>query len=562
MSSPPRVARLRWVARLLLALFAAQALAASGDKTATFDEPAHIAAGMSYFKTGEIRINRQHPPLLKEIGALPLLALSAPWPVTREQWARIPDPPPPYVQWEIGYRILAAGGPARLLFWARLPFILLGTLMGWLIWTWGSRLAGPEAAVAALFLYVLDPSVMAHTTLVATDVGFAACGLLFVASLWWWLQHRTLRRLLACGAALGLMLGTKFSALLFLPVAGLLMLKAIDWIPAAVPRRASSLVDPYAAEGRFQRLVWMCLAACALAAVAATLLEAIYLLPSNPITPYLRGAALVNKDHDPSYWPYLAGTFAPRFLSYYVVAFLLKTPIGSLVLIGAGLWRLARADDVTRMDRLFLLLPPAVVLAAYTALSDNLGIRYLIPALPFLHLAGGIGCIGLWRGGGRVARIAAAAACLWVVVASAGIYPDHLSYFNEAACLLDDPAAIGLDGGSRCGPAWLDDSNVDWGQGVLQLKEWLAAHPSPGRLYLGYFGSMRPEDEGMTFERVGTKELAEPARPGRYAVSGHFLARTRGMLRQARAGGPAAWLLEARPSAVVGHAFYIFDVPG
>src|ERR1019366_1625913 len=44
----------------------------------------------------------------------------------------------------------------------------------------------------------------------------------------------------------------------------------------------------------------------------------------------------------------------------------------------------------------------------------------------------------------------------WLPAAAAGIYPDGLAYFNEAACLTTNPGAIGLDGGTRCGPLWLD----------------------------------------------------------------------------------------------------------
>ncbi len=461
--------RHEWCALGLIALFVAQALSASLIKTATFDEPAHIAAGLSYLGTGEFKINQQHPPLLKEIGALPLLALGVRWPLTDEQWARVPDPPPPFLQWDLGYRILSAHGPARVLFWSRLPFIAIGAGLGWLIWAWGRKLAGPGAALAALLLYALDPTVIAHTALVTTDVGFAAAGTLFIYALWTWLNDRTLKRLLGCGAALGLALATKFSAPVLIPVALLLMLGAVAWIPAAQPRRPSTIVDPYVSEHSGPRVVWGLLAALVVLVIAGTVVYAVYFFPANPFL-YLRGWKLVNKDHDPSYWPYMAGGFAPRFLSYYLVAFLLKVPLGTLVLIGAGLWTILRGEGVARMDRAFLLLPPAALLVAYTAFSDNLGLRYLIPAFPFLHLTGGIGFVRLARSGRMPGRLAAAAACLWLAVAAFGIYPDHLSYFNELACGMTSPGRLGLDGGSRCGPAWLDDSNVDWGQGVRQLK--------------------------------------------------------------------------------------------
>lgn len=559
---PPsaRPPRSRWLACVLLALFVAQALAASLIKSATFDEPAHIAAGLSYFHTGEFKINQQHPPLLKEIGALPLLALGVPWPVSRDQWAQIPDPPPPFVQWNLGHRILTAGGPARVLFWSRLPFIVIGALLGWILWDWGRRLVGPAAAALGLALYVFDPTLIAHTALVTMDVGFAAAAVLFAYALWTWINDRTLKRLLRCGAALGLALATKFSALFLIPAAALLMLGAVAWVPAAVPRRRPTAVDPYAAGDATQRLIWGAWAGVAILAVAAAVVYALYFLPSNPFL-YLRGLRLVNADHDPTYWPYMAGSFAPRFLTYYVLAWLLKEPVGALILVGAGVVALLRREGATRLDRAFLLVPPAILFAAHALFAHGLGFRYVIPALPFLHLTGGVGGAWLWRAGKTFGRTMVVIACVWLVVAAAGIYPDHLSYFNELACALADPARIGIDGGSRCGPMWFDDSNVDWGQGVRQLKRWTESHPGPAPLYLAYFGSMAPEDEGVIAQRIGLDGLLRPPEPGRYAVSTHFMARAGGLLRGQGLRGPAAWLLEARPVAVVGHAYAIFDFP-
>ena len=53
--------------------------------------------------------------------------------------------------------------------------------------------------------------------------------------------------------------------------------------------------------------------------------------------------------------------------------------------------------------------------------------------------------------------------CRRLAFGAAAIHPDQISYFNEAACLIREPARIGAAGGTACGPYWLDDSNVDWG---------------------------------------------------------------------------------------------------
>jgi hypothetical protein len=560
-----RFAEHPFVPALLLAVLAAQIALTIRMKTPTFDEPAHIGAGLSYLETGEFKINLQHPPLLKEIGALPLLAMGTYWPMDAQEWAALGTKQDAWFQWQLGRQVIMGGGPDRVLLAARLPFALITLMLGGLIYAWGRRLLGGTAAAGGLLLFCLDPTIVAHGPLVATDAGFAAFGFLFLFALRSYLEHRSARRLLGCGLALGAGLASKFSGLVLLPMCALLLVWANRWIPAAMPMRASSIADPYASADGTQRIIWTVWAMAAMGAVAALLIHALYFFPGNPFL-YLEGFRRVNADHDPTYWPYMAGQFQPRFWSYYVVAYFLKEPLPSIVLASIGLAALLRRGAATTMDRAFLILPPAVLLIAYTALSHNLGFRYLIPALPFLHLLGGFGIATLFRGredgGAWWKRVVALALCAWLVVAAAGIFPDHLSYFNEAACLLAAPSRIGPDGGTSCGPLWLDDSNVDWGQGLKQLKAWIDRN-TPGRPYrLAYFGSMRPEDYGLAGVRIGVGDLLVPPPPGLHAVSAHYLARAIGELSRRHGDGPGNWILRTRPTAVVGHAFYIFDVPG
>jgi hypothetical protein len=154
-------------------------------------------------------------------------------------------------------------------------------------------------------------------------------------------------------------------------------------------------------------------------------------------------------------------------------------------------------------------------------------------------------------------RAAAGILCVWVIVAAIGIYPDHLSYFNETACLLDRPAQAGWDGGSRCGPSWLDDSNVDWGEGLIQLRDWWNRHASGRKMRLAYFGSFPPDAYGLPFERIDLPDLLVTApKPGLYVVSGHLVARVPAMGEN----GAGAWLRRIPATAIVGHCLYIYDI--
>lgn len=544
----------------LVLVFFLQVFTESRTKSPTFDEPAHIGAGLSYLKTGDFKVNPQHPPLLKEIAALPLLLIGARFPITPQDWEAIGDTPYPFFQWQLGHDVIFGNGAERVMAWSRFPFVLLSVVLAGLIVAWGRRLLGATAAACALVLYVFDPTIVAHAPLVATDSGFALLAVLFFFALWYYLNHRSLKRLLWCGLSLGLLLGAKFSAVFLLPVAFALLVWATHWIPAAVPMRPSTLVDPYASEDGGQRLAWCLYSFLAMCAVAALVIHALYLFPRNPFL-YVEGIRRINADHDPDYWAFMAGHFKPRFFTYCLVTYFLKEPLPAIVLAAVGTWALLRRGAAPAMDRAFLLLPPVFLVLAYSIYSDNLGFRYLIPALPFLHLVGGAGLAFLLKEGGVWRRAAAFVLVAWMVVAGTAIYPDHLSYFNEMACLLSEPGQTGLDGGTRCGPLWLDDSNVDWGQGMHQLQAWLANHPPHGVLRLGYFGSIRYENFGIDAISVSVDDLQRGPAPGTYALSAHVLARAIGRLRAQHGDGPGNWLLNTPPAAVVGHAYYIYEIP-
>ncbi|HEX3747846.1 MAG TPA: glycosyltransferase family 39 protein [Bryobacteraceae bacterium] len=567
-----------------------QSFTASLRKSPVFDEAPHIASGLSYLETRVFHANLQHPPLLKEISALFLLADGIHWPKSPLADALIRGGPQgDKLEWPIGVNIIHDNGADRVLFWGRLPFVLLGGLLGWLIYWWGRELVGSTAALAGLFFYAFDPTMVAHSALVTTDVGVAAFTVLFLFTLWRYLHGPSRLRLIFCGLALGAVLGAKFSAVFLLPVAAILMAAAVRWPIAtksaaagAPPEKSFAKAGPNslcpcgsgrkykkchgagAAPSRnveqsirTQELLRAAGAFLIIFVIAAVVIQALYLFNSDPFL-YLTGLRKVNADHVAGYQAYLHGELSPHFLSYFAVVFLVKEPFATVGLSIAGLVLVLRRKAMPPMTKLFLLLTPVVLFLAVSTMADNLGIRYIIPVLPFAYLLAGLALAELLSHRARWGRYAAAALCLWVMVEAVGIYPDHLSYFNEAACLLTAPGRIGWDGGSACGTMWLDDSNVDWGQSVKQLRDWVDRNAQGRPLHLAYFGVYPPEDYGLQYVKTDMTQLVGKPAPGLYAVSAHIVART--PPAAAAAGMSAEWL-RARPLAMVGHALYIYDVP-
>ena len=521
-----------WLVAALCGAFFLQSLYSARQKSPTSDEPPHIVSGATYIANRSIFANPQHPPLVKELAGLSLALAGVRW---HNPSGEPVENLPSGWEWSEGNKFLANSGVVRTLFWARLPMILLSPMLGLLVYWWGRELAGSRAGLGALFLLAADPTMVAHSYLVTTDAAVTTFSLLFLLTLYRYLQKPGRGRLLLAGAALGAALCTKFSAIFLLPIAAILL--AAGWLWPASPE-----------SPRRRRLVSV-LADAAILCVAATVVIQICYFSIRGPQLYVYGLGRVNADHVATARVYLAGQLGHRFISYFAVAWLLKEPLATIALAAGGAFLALRSRAIPRLSKLFLLLPPAVFFTACVFWADDIGVRYEMPAMVFGYVAGGIALATLVKGRTRL-RIVAAAACLWVVFAAAGIYPDDLSYFNEAACLPAHPERIGLDGGSRCGPEWLADSNVDWGQSLPQLKAWLDRNAPDKTVRLEYFGSFPPSAYGIRAERA-TRYLTETPSRGLYAISSHIVAY-----------GPDLsginWFRE-EPEAIVGHAYYIFE---
>jgi hypothetical protein len=232
---------------------------------------------------------------------------------------------------------------------------------------------------------------------------------------------------------------------------------------------------------------------------------------------------------------------------YYLVALVLKTPIPTLVLLVAGIVAVAlrwRRDA----GNFWIVLPPLFLLYVLSFhYGKNYGIRYLLPAFPFLILLAGRGVDALLRLG-TYGAAAVGALLAWQVVACALVAPHHLAYFNELA------------GGPDRARRRLLDSNLDWGQDLGRLKAYLDEQ-GMDRICLGYFGHVDPRVYGIEYSLPPSSPAA-----GRCAVSANFLAGYPYGITYAGERilgvrpGMWSWFDRHEPVARVGHSIYVFDV--
>jgi Dolichyl-phosphate-mannose-protein mannosyltransferase len=123
--------------------------------------------------------------------------------------------------------------------------VLIAAMLAVLIYLWGRQLAGELAAPCAVFLNTTDPTIVAHSYTVTTDMGLAAFTVLLMFAIWRYVQNPSLRMLAWCGLALGAVLCAKFSAVLLIPVTGVLLIAAVKWPPEGGPGRRRTPLDPF-----------------------------------------------------------------------------------------------------------------------------------------------------------------------------------------------------------------------------------------------------------------------------------------------------------------------------
>jgi len=182
----------------------------------TGDELAHIPAGYYYLTQKDYRINPEHPPLIKDLAALPLLFVkNINFLSGIKSWQDGVDN-----QWIFGYNFFyQSGNPTdQMIFWARVPMIFILLLLGFYVFRWTRELFGNNASLLSLFLFSFSPTFLAHGRLVTTDVG-AATGI-FIATYYFikTLKNPTKRNVVLAGISLGLGELCKFSVILLVPL--------------------------------------------------------------------------------------------------------------------------------------------------------------------------------------------------------------------------------------------------------------------------------------------------------------------------------------------------------
>ena len=655
-------------------------------QSATSDETVHLAAGYSYLRWNDYRLNPEHPPLMKKLSALPLLLLPL-WPdspnpagealgesgflstrrMAAEAWALSAENID--FQWPFAWAflyglrdeaLLRVGAESALLapteipyhkedflndademlFLGRLVPSLAGALLAILVFCWSLELFGPVGAALSMLLFCFDPNFIAHSGLVTTDVSVSLFIFGAIYFLWKWRRRPSAVNSLLAALFTALTFATKFSAVLLLPIFVLIALlsgRPPGTEPGSRPQgeeppapagarsllalfavslmasyfmiwtvygfRYSATRDPHRAAEEEYRLTgneeadgrlplrYVVRENAALKDLLQkwpdgdypggldALEEAALRTPPdldgrlllwasrNRLLPeaYIYGFAYV-RNRSLARVSYLRGQHSKvGFRSYLPWAFVLKTPLVTMALIFLALL-VALRERRTLREHLPYLLAPVLVYGFFAVTSRlSIGHRHLFPVYPFLFVLCGVLAIPWQRCSWRAQRISAAAVAAAVILGAflvfsppwrpTFVYPHFLTYFNELA------------GGPGNGYRSLVDSNLDWGQGLKELKRWLEERGVEEPINLCYFGNADPRYHGIRhvnmpggYDYAPRSDFSAARRPGYLAISATKLEGA-----YFTAEGRAAWkdfIGEAPLVDTVGNSIFVYRLEG
>ena len=212
---------------------------------------------------------------------------------------------------------------------------------------------------------------------------------------------------------------------------------------------------------------------------------------------------------------------------YYFVAFLIKNSIPFIlaILLSFILIKKVLPDRLT-----IALISVPVIFLFFATLNDKAqaGVRYFLPIYPILFVLCG-GALAFIYNKTKVMKVFVIGLMGWHVCEALFIFPNHLAYFNEFV------------GGPKNGYRYLRDSNLDWGQEMKRVGEYVRQNDVHD-LALSTIG---PVDPSLPARAIRDSERSVPEKTV-YAIGAHRI-------------DQCEWTLSTPPSAVIGYSMFIYD---
>ncbi|MBU1075077.1 glycosyltransferase family 39 protein [Patescibacteria group bacterium] len=549
---------------LLLAVMFFMEFTSALQESQTIDEGSHLSSGYTYITTGDFRLNPEHPPLIKEVSALPLLFLPIEAPLDHISWTE-------QNQWEFGRQFLYNNtvDADLILLLGRLPIMLLSLLLGMFIYKWAARLWGQGTGLVALVLYVFEPNILAHSRYITTDLAATLFFFLAIYCLDKYFHTFSRKNLLQFIVVFAIAQFVKFSAVIlyafflifvvlkllhkkipqltFAHVLKILLLvlfssfiagTIVYGFSATVPITDSDVKWYYDEQlnvtnlSDFENEEPLIEKLRIITHPSTKSGEIIYYVAQNIAIPsfqYLKGMFTLFSHNYWGHMSYLHGEYSNfGFWNYFPTTFLIKTPLSMIFLLAFGclllLSRLFKRNIATRFNKIATNFIPSkkfrlkmrfrFLLHRTTSFYNEIPFTYwlLISTPVFYFIWAMTSKINIGHRHILIIYPFLIMLAAKVITFSCGHKKTYIRIlvvvfmiWYVLASILIYPNFISYFnesiGGPKNGAKFVTDSNIDWGQDIIKFKKYLDDH-NIDQYYFTYFGSLWPSYYGISHQPV------------------------------------------------------------
>lgn len=524
------------------------------------DEVGHLTAGLHSLETGEFHLYRVNPPLVRLIAAIPTYLSHA-----QRDWSGVVDGPNQRPEWGVGMDFIVLNGSDAFWYFTAgrllcLPFVVIGA---WYCYLWSSHLYGRQAGLFAILLWMASPTVMTWGASFTPDMAGASLAIASAFHFWRLLCEPDRKRAFVAGLVLGVAETAKTTLVV------LFIAYPLIWGFAKFRRATSASLHlivamltlavlvvnaVYGFEGTFTRLGEYTFVSRTFAGDEAvsehrwggnrfisTILQNVPIpLPYN----YIRGIDLQKLDFEMGMGSYLCGVWSDQgWWYYYLVAWMLKEPVGHLAIFGAVvIWRIVSRHPLSLGEWVVVLPSLFIFILASSQCGISRYLRYVLPCFPAVAV---FSSQAFATARSPRSRRGAMALLGWSVAACLGQYPHVLGYFNEIA------------GGSRNGYRYLLDANVDWGQDLFRVRDWVLRHPEVGEPFFAHYGWLTGKHVGIRCKwpiplPPGSRDTQEPDAP-----AGWYIMSLNELFNEKR---EFTYLHSHTPVAYIGNSYWVYHI--
>lgn len=535
----------------LLTIFVFLSIGSMLQQSPVCDEVSHhIATGYSFLKTRDFRLNSAQPPLVEELSALPLLLLNPRIPLEHPSWDNIDRS-------TFGFQFLYKynNNAGRIVFWSRIPIVIISILGSLLVFMWAKKLYGAKAGLFALFLYVFCQNILAYSYISTSDMGVSVFILLALYLFSLFISNPSKKYILLSGIALGLAEAAKLTALILIPlffaitiyksiatkkikyILGFLIVLTICYFIVfatyfgEIKPLLKNNVD--VAE-KIQYIEKFCAKFFPNNTHIKNSIINFSLNTPIPFSTYIMtifsSINMIFRQH--IFTVFLLGKYSQTgWAYYYPLVFLFKTPIPLLVFLITVIFFSKRLSATKAFQEKLIILFMLVFSIAALSSKLQLGMRYILPLFPclFIYISK---IVNLQIKPGYLFRCLLVLLCSWYVIENFMTYPYYMSYVNQFA------------GGPANGWKYLRDSNVDHGQDLPALAKYVKENNIQS-IRLSYFGTADPAYYGIKFEQLKEEERIKPGNSV-YAISVNYI-------------DTVSWTKNIKPAAKAGYSIFIYD---